>query len=129
MHILNDVSVFLSFFKTRKIVSFVYENFLNKNITKLMSFLELGSCLVQIWRILKNILKVEDFFLDSLSYLWFQAMGWKQFIVLYEESEALVRLQEVLKMSSQNRGLKITLRQLTPGPGKSGRVDIILLSN
>lgn len=94
-----------------------------------MSFLELGSYLVQIWRILKNILKVEDFFLDSLSYLWFQAMGWKQFIVLYEESEALVRLQEVLKMSSQNRGLKITLRQLTPGPGKSGRVDIILLSN
>jgi hypothetical protein len=46
-----------------------------------------------------------------------QAMNWKQFIVLYEESEGLVRLQEVLKMSSQNRGLKITLRQLTPGPG------------
>ncbi len=46
-------------------------------------------------------------------------MNWKQFIVLYEESEALVRLQEVLKMSSQNRGLKITLRQLIPGPGKS----------
>ena len=45
-------------------------------------------------------------------------MNWKQFIVLYEESEGLVRLQEVLKMSSQNRGLKITLRQLTPGPGK-----------
>ena len=46
-------------------------------------------------------------------------MNWKQFIVLYEESEALVRLQEVLKMSSQNRGLKITLRQLTPGPGNT----------
>ena len=56
-------------------------------------------------------------------------MGWKQFIVLYEESEALVRLQEVLKMSSQNRGLKITLRQLTPGPGNIGKIYIFKYSH
>ena len=52
-------------------------------------------------------------------FFFLQAMNWKQFIVLYEEGEGLVRLQEVLKMSSQNRGLKITLRQLTPGPGEA----------
>jgi hypothetical protein len=70
---------------------------------------------------------IADILVNKDFFLWFQAMGWKQFIVLYEESEALVRLQEVLKMSSQNRGLKITLRQLTPGPGKMGKNRFLLL--
>lgn len=45
------------------------------------------------------------------------AMDWKAFVVLYEESEGLVRLQDVLKLSSSNTDLQITVRQLLPGPG------------
>ena len=67
-----------------------------------------------------ELVKARKYFLTSPDMFFFlQAMNWKQFIVLYEEGEGLVRLQEVLKMSSQNRGLKITLRQLTPGPGEA----------
>ena len=66
-----------------------------------------------------ELVKARKYFLTSPYVFFLQAMNWKQFIVLYEEGEGLVRLQEVLKMSSQNRGLKITLRQLTPGPGEA----------
>ncbi|XP_071746528.1 glutamate receptor ionotropic, kainate 2 isoform X2 [Lepeophtheirus salmonis] len=45
------------------------------------------------------------------------AMKWKKFTVLYEKSEGLVRLQEVLKLSSNDKDMKITIRQLTPGLG------------
>lgn len=44
-------------------------------------------------------------------------MGWHQFVVLYEDSDGLVRLQEVLKLSSQSKGLKIILRQLSSSQG------------
>ena len=45
------------------------------------------------------------------------AMNWNSFVVLYEDSEGLVRLQEVLKLSSLDADIKITVRQLLPGPG------------
>ncbi|QQP41322.1 Uncharacterized protein FKW44_015649, partial [Caligus rogercresseyi] len=45
------------------------------------------------------------------------AMKWKKFTVLYEKSEGLVRLQDVLKLSSENKDIKITIRQLDPGLG------------
>ena len=44
-------------------------------------------------------------------------MNWKAFMVLYEDSEGLVRLQEVLKLSSVYKDLHITVRQLIAGPG------------
>ena len=45
------------------------------------------------------------------------AMDWQSFVVLYEDSDGLVRLQDVLKLSSVYTELQITVRQLTPGPG------------
>ena len=50
-----------------------------------------------------------------------EAMEWKQFVILYEESEGLVRLQEVLKMSTRSKDIKILVRQLIPGPGDDYR--------
>ena len=51
------------------------------------------------------------------------AMEWTTFVVVYEESEGLVRLQEVLKMApSKKKGrkakddFKIKVRQLTKAP-------------
>ncbi len=46
-----------------------------------------------------------------------EATKWKSFVVLYEDSEGLVRLQEVLKLSSVYNDLHIIVRQLLPGPG------------
>ena len=46
-----------------------------------------------------------------------EAMNWKAFMVLYEDSEGLVRLQEVLKLSSVYKDLHITVRQLIASPG------------
>ena len=46
-----------------------------------------------------------------------EAMKWTSFVVLYEDSEGLVRLQEVLKMSSTRKDLTITVRQLIPDAG------------
>ena len=45
------------------------------------------------------------------------AMDWSSFVILYEESEGLVRLQEVLKMKPKKKEIKHTIRQLDPGPG------------
>ena len=50
-----------------------------------------------------------------------EAMHWKSFVVLYEESDGLVRLQEVLKLSSAYNDLHITVRQLIPNPGNDYR--------
>ena len=48
------------------------------------------------------------------------AMEWKSFLVVYEESEGLVRLQEVLKLAPKKKKakeeLKIRVRQLTRAP-------------
>ena len=46
------------------------------------------------------------------------AMEWKSFLVVYEESEGLVRLQEVLKMAPKKKkdDLKIKIRQLKKAP-------------
>ena len=46
------------------------------------------------------------------------AMEWKSFLVVYEESEGLVRLQEVLKMAPKKKKdeLKIKIRQLKKAP-------------
>ena len=52
------------------------------------------------------------------------AMNWNSFVVLYEDSEGLVRLQEVLKLSSVDAEIKITVRQLLPGPGGDYRYVI-----
>ena len=50
------------------------------------------------------------------------AMNWKSFVVLYEESEGLVRLQEVLKLSSVYNDIQISVRQLIPSqPGDDYR--------
>ena len=46
-----------------------------------------------------------------------EAMKWESFLLLYEEQEGLVRLQEVLKLSSKRKGVKTQIRQLIPGPG------------
>ena len=43
-----------------------------------------------------------------------RALEWKDFVVLYEESEGLVRLQEVLKMASHQKEIRVTVRQLIP---------------
>ena len=51
-----------------------------------------------------------------------KAMNWKSFVVLYEESEGLVRLQEVLKLSSVYNDIQISVRQLIPSqPGDDYR--------
>ena len=44
-----------------------------------------------------------------------EALNWKTFVVLYEDSDGLVRLQEVLKLSSIYSDWQITVRQLLPG--------------
>ena len=48
------------------------------------------------------------------------AMEWSSFVVVYEESEGLVRLQEVLKLAPKKKKakeeLKIRVRQLTRAP-------------
>ncbi|XP_059083805.1 glutamate receptor ionotropic, kainate 2-like [Tigriopus californicus] len=49
------------------------------------------------------------------------AMNWKSCLILYEESEGLVRLQEVLKLSPKRLDIKIQIRQLDPGPGGDHR--------
>ena len=57
-----------------------------------------------------------------------EAMKWTSFVVLYEDSEGLVRLQEVLKMSSTRKDLTITVRQLIPDAGGDYRYNIVPLS-
>ncbi len=49
------------------------------------------------------------------------ALDWKSCVVLYEESEGLVRLQEVLKLHPKKREIEVQLRQLEPGPGNDYR--------
>jgi len=41
-------------------------------------------------------------------------IGWKSFVILYENEESLVRLQELIKLPKTFSGVQITLRQLTP---------------
>ena len=53
-----------------------------------------------------------------------ESMNWKTFVVLYEDSDGLVRLQEVLKLSSIITDLHITVRQLHPGPSDDYRYYI-----
>ena len=50
-----------------------------------------------------------------------EALHWKSFVVLYEESDGLVRLQEVLKLSSLYNDLHITVRQLISTPEEDYR--------
>ena len=50
-----------------------------------------------------------------------EAFEWDQFLILYESSEALVRLQEVLKLSPLHKEMIITVRQLEAGPAKDFR--------
>ena len=52
------------------------------------------------------------------------ALDWRDYIILYEDSEGLVRLQELLKYPSQAKDMKVTIRQLIPGPGNDYRCDI-----
>eukprot|EP00090_Calanus_glacialis_P018188 TRINITY_DN28216_c0_g1_i1.p1 TRINITY_DN28216_c0_g1~~TRINITY_DN28216_c0_g1_i1.p1 ORF type:complete len:919 (-),score=157.38 TRINITY_DN28216_c0_g1_i1:468-3224(-) len=40
-------------------------------------------------------------------------VGWKSFVILYENEEGLVRLQELIKMPKTFSGMQVTLRQLT----------------
>ena len=42
-------------------------------------------------------------------------IGWKNFIILYETEDGLVKMQELLKLPKTFADVKITLRQLTPG--------------
>ena len=46
-----------------------------------------------------------------------EAYKWSNFVVLYENSEGLVRLQEVLKMTTTKKDISINVRQLMPNPG------------
>jgi len=39
-------------------------------------------------------------------------VGWRSFVILYENEEGLVRLQEVIKMPQTFAGMQVTLRQL-----------------
>ena len=48
-------------------------------------------------------------------------MGWQDYIILYEDNEGLVRLQELLKYPSRAKDMKVTIRQLIPGPGNDYR--------
>ena len=57
-----------------------------------------------------------------------EAMKWTSFTILYEDSEGLVRLQEVLKMSTSKKDIKITVRQLIPDPGGDYRYTLFSLS-
>ena len=56
------------------------------------------------------------------------AMEWSSCVILYEESEGLVRLQEVLKISPRKRELKHVIRQLQPGPGGDYRYVVLIRS-
>ena len=49
------------------------------------------------------------------------AMDWRDYIILYEDNEGLVRLQELLKYPSQAKDMKVTIRQLIAGPGNDYR--------
>ena len=46
--------------------------------------------------------------------------------MLYENSEGLVRLQEVLKMTTTNKDVTINVRQLLPAPGGDYRYENFL---
>merc|ERR550532_3389913 len=48
-----------------------------------------------------------------------QSLEWKDFTVLYEDNEGLVRLQELLKFKA--KGGSVDVRQLLPGPGNDYR--------
>ena len=67
-------------------------------------------------RYLSNLSGIASFFIKAYVDM-VVAMNWNSFVVLYEDSEGLVRLQEVLKLSSIDADIKITVRQLLPGPG------------
>ena len=67
-------------------------------------------------RYLSNLSRIASFFIKAYVDM-VVAMNWNSFVVLYEDSEGLVRLQEVLKLSSVDADIKITVRQLLPGPG------------
>lgn len=59
-----------------------------------------------------------------------EALAWQTFVILYEDSDGLVRLQDVLKLSSVYSELQITVRQLLPGPGDDYRYCVkICISN
>ena len=49
------------------------------------------------------------------------AMDWRDYIILYEDNEGLVRLQELLKYPSLAKDMKVTIRQLIAGPGNDYR--------
>ncbi len=51
------------------------------------------------------------------------ALDWSSCVILYEESEALVRLQEVLKLNPKKKEIDIQIRQLEPGPGNDHRLE------
>lgn len=48
-------------------------------------------------------------------------LEWQSCLILYEESEGLVRLQEVLKISPKLMEMKLQIRQLIAGPNKDYR--------
>lgn len=61
--------------------------------------------------------------------------GWKSFTVVYEDNEDLIRLQDVLKASTEKRYVKVTLKQLNPEQsyrklikdiGKTGETNVVL---
>ncbi len=49
------------------------------------------------------------------------ALEWESCLILYEESEGLVRLQEVLKISPKLQEMSVQIRQLVPGPNNDYR--------
>ena len=52
-----------------------------------------------------------------------QALDWKEYIILYEDNEGLVRLQELLQWPAQEKDMKVTIRQLIPSPGNDYRSE------
>lgn len=58
-----------------------------------------------------------------------EALKWSSFVVLYEESEGLVRLQEVLKMTTSKRDITINVRQLIPSPVGDYRYLLLNMSD
>lgn len=42
------------------------------------------------------------------------AFQWKEFLILYEDNEALIKLQDVLKLSPNDPDMRIIVRQLIP---------------
>ena len=49
------------------------------------------------------------------------ALEWREYTILYENTDGLVRLQELLKYPNGDKEAKVSVKQLTPALGNDYR--------